>query len=145
MSHLQGPCLSAGALSKTEGASVAVGAYRVSNVAFKHRSGKRIKEHRIQNMFKKNKTLQLSTSKKNVFKKDGGAFGKGSVGEVHFSLTSVTFSVKDLNQKPTPWQKTSSADFQRPRVPSCFGGASRHGFATMDLDQNISNQSCFSA
>ena len=64
--HLQGPCLSAGALSKTEGASVAVGAYRVSNVAFKHRSGKRIllKEHRIQNMFKKNKTLQLSTSKK---------------------------------------------------------------------------------
>jgi len=69
-----------------------------------------------------------------MFKKDSGAFGKGSVGEVHFSLTNVTFSVKDLNQKPTPWQKTSSADFQRPRVPSWFGGASRHGFATFCKD-----------
>ena len=94
---------------------------------------------------KRIKHFNCQLQKKNMFKKNGGAFGKGSVGEVHFSLTNVTFSVKDLNQKPTPWQKTSSADFQRPRVPSCFGGASRHGFATMDLDQNISNQWCFSA
>lgn len=89
-------------------------------MAFKHGSGKRIhlKEHQIQNMFKTIKTLQLQLQKKKMFKKDG-VQGKGSVGEVHFSLTNVTFSVKDLNQKPTPWQKTSSADFQRPRVPSC--------------------------
>ena len=54
----------------------------------------------------------------------------------------MTFSVKDLNQKLTPWQKTSSADFQRPMVPSCYGGASRQRFVTMDLDQSILNQWC---